>query len=106
MGIIAVARLRGGALLICLFQQCVLTERAIATLQQRLILKLAAGKILCISSARSVTKEEIYISVLPSLPSTPSRVPSGHMTKSSILYLHSPTVRPKDIVRLSGDPLI
>ena len=26
--------------------------------------------------------------------------------KSSILYLHSPTVRPKDIVRLSGDPLI
>ena len=29
-----------------------------------------------------------------------------HGTKSSILYLHSPTVRPKDIVRLSGDPLI
>ena len=36
----------------------------------------------------------------------PSRVPSGHETKSSILYLHSPTVRSKDIVRLSGDPLI
>src|SRR3954466_14602280 len=50
--------------------------------------------------------KEIYISVLPSLPSTPRRVPSGHGTKSSILYLHSPTVRPKDIVRLSGDPLI
>ena len=43
---------------------------------------------------------------MPSLPSTPSRVPSGHGTKSSILYLHSPTVQPKDIVRLSGDPLI
>ena len=40
------------------------------------------------------------------LPSMPSRVPSGHATKSSISYLHSPTVRPKDIVRLSGDPLI
>ena len=36
----------------------------------------------------------------------PSRVPSGHETKSSILYLDSPTVRPKDIVRLSRDPLI
>ena len=55
---------------------------------------------------RSVTKEEISISVLPSLPSTPSRVPYGHGTKSSILYLHSPTVRPKVIVQLSGDPLI
>ena len=55
---------------------------------------------------KSVTKEEIYISVLPSLPSMPSRVPSGHGTKSSISYLHSPTVRPKDIVRLSEDPLI
>ena len=43
---------------------------------------------------------------MPSLPSTPSRVPSGHGTKSSILYLHSPTVRSKDIIRLSGDPLI
>ena len=43
---------------------------------------------------------------MPSLPSTPSRVPSGHGTKSSILYLHSPTVRPKDRVWLSGDPLI
>ena len=43
---------------------------------------------------------------MPSLPSTPSRVPSGHETKSSILYLHSLTVRPKDIFRLSGDPLI
>src|SRR3954464_12945028 len=56
--------------------------------------------------AESVTRKEIYISVLPSLPSAPRRVPSGHGTKSSILYLHSPTVRPKDIVRLSGDPLI
>src|SRR4051812_45400277 len=54
----------------------------------------------------SVTRKEIYISVLPSLPSTPRRVPSGHGTKSSILYVHSPTVRPKDIVRLSGYPLI
>ena len=42
----------------------------------------------------------------PSLSSTPRRVPSGHGTKSSILYLHSPTVRPKYIVRLSGYPLI
>src|SRR3954470_3796981 len=50
--------------------------------------------------------EEIYISILPSLPSTPRRVPSGHGTKSSILYLHSPTVRPKVIVRLSRYPLI
>ena len=33
-------------------------------------------------------------------------LPSGHGTKSSILYLHSPTVRPKYIVRLSEDPLI
>src|SRR4051812_7810272 len=48
----------------------------------------------------------MYISVFPSLPSTPRRVPFGHGTKSSILYVHSPTVRPKDIVRLSGDPLI
>ena len=48
---------------------------------------------------RSVTREEIYISVLP-------RVLSGHGTKSSILYLHSPTVRPKYIVRQSEDPLI
>ena len=43
---------------------------------------------------------------MPSLPSTQRRVPPGHGTKSSILYLHSPTVRPKDIVRLSGYPLI
>src|SRR3954469_24692407 len=54
----------------------------------------------------SVTKKEIYISVLPSLPSTPRKVPSGHGTKSSILYLHVPTVRPKVTVRLSGYPLI
>ena len=40
------------------------------------------------------------------MPSTQRRVPSGHETKSSILYLHSPTVRPKYIVRLSEDPLI
>ena len=32
--------------------------------------------------------------------------PPGHGTKSSILYLHSPTVRHKYIVRLSEDPLI
>ena len=32
---------------------------------------------------------------MPSLPSTPRRLPSGHGTKSSILYLHSPTVRPR-----------
>ena len=31
---------------------------------------------------------------------------SGHGTKSSILYLHSPGVRPKVIVRSSGHPLI
>ena len=54
----------------------------------------------------SVTREEIYISVFPSLPSTPRKVPSGHGTKSSILYLHSPTVRHKHIVRLSEHPLI
>ena len=42
----------------------------------------------------------------PSLPSMPRRVPSRHGMKSSILYLHSPTVRPKYIVRLSEDPLI
>ena len=34
------------------------------------------------------------------------RVPPGHETKSSILYLHSLTVRPMEIVRLSGYPLI
>ena len=45
-------------------------------------------------------------SQLPSLPSMQRRVPSGHGTKSLILYLHSPTVRPKYIVRLSEDPLI
>ena len=54
----------------------------------------------------SVAREEIYISELPSLPSMQRRVPPGHGTKSSILYLHSPTVRPKYIVRLSGYPLI
>ena len=42
----------------------------------------------------------------PSLPSTQRRVPSGHGTKSSILCLHSPTVRHMYIVRLSEDPLI
>ena len=31
----------------------------------------------------------------PSLPSTPRKVPSGHGTKSSVLYLHSPGVRLK-----------
>ena len=36
----------------------------------------------------------------------PRKVPSGHGTKSSILYLHSPGVRPKVIVRPSGHPLI
>ena len=49
MGIIVVAHLRGGALLLLLFQQRVLMERATATLQQRLNLKRAAGKIMCIS---------------------------------------------------------
>ena len=44
--------------------------------------------------------------VSPSLPSMPRKVPSGHGTKSSILYLHSPGVRPKAIVRPSGHPLI
>ena len=34
------------------------------------------------------------------------RVPPGHGMKFSILYLHSPTIRPKYIVRLSEDPLI
>ena len=42
----------------------------------------------------------------PSLPSTPRKVLSGHGTKSSILYLHSPGVRPKVIVRPSRHPLI
>src|SRR4051812_35984567 len=36
----------------------------------------------------------------------PRRVPSRHGMKSSILYLHSPKVWPKYIVRLSEDPLI
>ena len=44
--------------------------------------------------------------VSPSLPSTPRKVLSGHRTKSSILYLHSPGVRPKVTVRPSGHPLI
>ena len=30
----------------------------------------------------------------PSLPSTPRRVPSGHGREPSVLYLHSPSVRP------------
>ena len=42
----------------------------------------------------------------PSLPSTPKKVLSGHGTKSSILYLHSPGVRPRVIVRPSIHPLI
>ena len=42
----------------------------------------------------------------PSLPSTQRRVPPGHGTKTSVLYLHSPIVRHKHIVRLSEDPLI
>ena len=48
MGIVAVAWLTVGALLLLLFQQRVLMERATDKLQQCLILKLAAGKILCI----------------------------------------------------------
>ena len=40
------------------------------------------------------------------MPSMPRKVPSGHGTKSSILYLHSLGVRPMVIVRLSGHPLI
>ena len=51
-------------------------------------------------------KEGYLTSGSPSLSSMQRSVPSGHGTKSSILYLHSPTVRPKDIVRLSRDPLI
>ena len=47
MGIIAVAWLSGGALLLLLFQQRVVVERATDKLQQRLVLELAAGKILC-----------------------------------------------------------
>ena len=48
MGIIGVVWLRGGALLLLFFPQRVRVERATNKLQQRLILKLAAGKILCI----------------------------------------------------------
>ena len=44
--------------------------------------------------------------VSPSLPSMPRKVPSEHGTESSILYLHSPGVRPKVLVRPSGHPLI
>ena len=40
------------------------------------------------------------------MPSTPRKVPSGHGTKSSILYLHSLGVRLTMIVRLSGHPLV
>ena len=40
------------------------------------------------------------------LACTQRRVPPGHLTKSSILYLHSPTVRLKYIVCPSEDPLI
>ena len=36
----------------------------------------------------------------------PRKVPYGHGTKSSILYLHSLGVRPMMIVRLSGHPLV
>ena len=48
MGIIAVARLSGGALLLLLFQKFVLLEHATVILQQRLILERTAGNILCI----------------------------------------------------------
>ena len=43
---------------------------------------------------------------IPSLSSTQRRVPSGHGMKSWVLYLHGPTVRPKDIIRMSRYPLI
>ena len=43
---------------------------------------------------------------MPSLPSTPRKVPSGHGTKSSILYLRSLGVRRTMIVWLSGHPLV
>ena len=43
---------------------------------------------------------------IPKLAFHAKEVPSGHGTKSLILYLHSPGVRPKVIVRLSGHPLI
>ena len=59
MGIIAVACLRRGALLLRLFQQRVLPERATATLQERLNLKLAAGKILCIGFSLVVSIEHM-----------------------------------------------
>ena len=49
---------------------------------------------------------DLHIRIAKSLPSTQRRVPPGHGTKSSMLYLHSPTVRHKHIVRLSEDPLI
>ena len=51
-------------------------------------------------------REGDLTSELPSLPSTQRRVPSEHGTKSWVLYLHSPTVRLKYIIRLSEDPLI
>ena len=54
----------------------------------------------------SVTEKEIYISELPSLPSTQKKVPPGHGTKSWILYLHSLGVQAMMIVRLSGHPLV
>ena len=57
MGIVAVAWLSGGALLLLLFQQRVLVERATDKLQQRLILKLDAGKILCIGFSLVVLVE-------------------------------------------------
>ena len=49
---------------------------------------------------------ERQISVLPSLPSTPRKVPFGHEPESSILYLRSLGVRRIMIVRPSGHPLV
>ena len=49
-------------------------------------------------------KEGDLTSESPRFSSTQRRVPSGHGMKSSILYLHSPTIRPKYIVRLSDTP--
>ena len=51
-------------------------------------------------------KEGDLTSESPSLSSMQRRVPTGHGTKSSILYLHSSTVRHKHIFWLFEDPLI
>ena len=42
---------------------------------------------------------------MPSLPSTPRRVPSGHRRESLVLYLHSPLVRPMSPMPDAQGPL-